>query len=178
MFRQLRFHRSITLSCSLATALLGCEPVSLSDEGAMFAGCSNVLRGNTMFKWRRWATPSDSQSTTQPLPIVENGKEEEQPIPYDLINAQLRILDRSSALTIIDAGAHHGHTTEQYLENFNRSRVIAIEPERENFARATARVSVFGSRVELVRAGLSDSVGTANLHRNDDDMNHSLLKPG
>ena len=142
-----------------------------------------------MFKWRgRAPSPSPNlQPTLVPPPIVEKEKKEivekqtkknDKPLPYDLISAQLRILDRNSALTIIDAGAHHGHTTEQYLENFAHSRVIAIEPDRENFAKAAARVAAFGNRVELVRAGLSESEGTADLHRNAYDMTHSLLKLG
>ena len=71
------------------------------------------------------------------LPVLEK----DNPIQYNLISAQLRILDRNSALTIIDAGAHHGHTTEQYLENFIQARVIGVEPDRENFAKAAARVA-------------------------------------
>ena len=133
---------------------------------------------HTMFKWRRWATSPEFAAHPRPPAAAEKEKEKDKPIPYDLISAQLRILDRNRALTIIDAGAHHGHTTEQYLENFAQSRVIAIEPDRENFAKAAARVAAFGDRVELVRAGLSESEGTADLYRNAYDMTHSLLKLG
>jgi FkbM family methyltransferase len=123
-----------------------------------------------------------SQSIPAPQPVVEPTPspvlEKNNPIRYNLISAQLRILDRSSALTIIDGGAHHGYTAEQYLENFAQSRVIAIEPDRDNFAKAAARVARFGSRVELVRAGLSESIGAAELYRNAADMTHSLLKLG
>jgi len=132
----------------------------------------------------------DTQSIPAPPPVVEPVPspvvgpalspvlEKDNPLRYNLISAQLRILDRKGALTIIDAGAHHGHTIEQYLENFAQCRVIGIEPDRENFAKAAARVAEFGDRVELVRAGLSDSIGTADLYRNTADMTHSLLKLG
>lgn len=123
-----------------------------------------------------------SHPVSTPLPVAEPAPssllERDNPIRYNLFGAQLRILDRNSALTIIDAGAHHGHTTEQYLENFVHARVIGIEPDRDNFAKAAARVERFGSRVELVRAGLSESVGTADLYRNTYDMTHSLLQLG
>src|SRR5262249_15564482 len=68
--------------------------------------------------------------------------------------------------------------SEQYLENFAQSHVIAIEPDRENFTKAAVRLAGFGSRVELLRAGLSESVGTADLYRNTVDATHSLLKLG
>jgi FkbM family methyltransferase len=137
-----------------------------------------------MFKWKRRTMSPDSQAvlTPVPAPVMESTPspvlEKDNPIQYNLISAQLRILPRNGALTIIDAGAHHGHTTEQYLENFAQARVIGIEPDRENFAKATVRVARFGSRVELVCAGLSETVGTAELYRNTYDMTHSLLKLG
>ncbi len=135
-----------------------------------------------MFKWKRRTMSPDVRPIRAPEPVVNLTPspvlEKDNPIRYNLFSAQLSILDRNSALTIIDVGAHHGHTTEQYLENFAQARVIGIEPDRENFAKAAARVARFGSRVELVRAGLSESVGTADLYRNTYDMTHSLLKLG
>lgn len=135
-----------------------------------------------MFKWKRRPTPLDSQPIATSQSVVESATspvlEKDKPIQYNLISAQLRLLDRSSGLTIIDAGAHHGLTAERYLENFALSRVIAIEPDRDNFAKASARLAGFGDRAELVRGGLSESVGTAELYRNAADMTHSLLKLG
>src|SRR5262249_10759649 len=136
----------------------------------------------TMFKWKRRSVSPDAQPIPTSQPVVDPAPspilERDKPIQYNLISAQLRILDRNSTLTILDVGAHHGDTTEQYLENFAQSRVIAIEPDRDNFAKAAARVARFGSRVELVRAGVSDSIGTADFYRNTADMTHSLLKLG
>lgn len=143
-----------------------------------------------MFKWRRQTTSPEPQ----PIPVLATAadpvpspaeepapspaQEKDEPIYYNLINMQLRVLDRGIGLTIVDAGAHHGHISQQYLENFNQCRVLAIEPDPENFAKASARLADFGDRVELVQAGLSDSVGTATFYRNAADATHSLLKLG
>jgi hypothetical protein len=93
-----------------------------------------------MFKWRRRATSPGAQAAPASPPPLAVEEVKDKPIFYDLISAQLRILDRNSALTIIDVGAHHGHTTEQYLENFTQARV-ALEEWRIDYKRTSQHPS-------------------------------------
>jgi FkbM family methyltransferase len=88
--------------------------------------------------------------------------EQDKAVPYDLWGAQLRILG-NGALTIIDAGAGREHTTEQYLKNFPRARVLAIESVGQDFVKAKAQEPAVGGRLELVRAIVSDSAGVTEL---------------
>lgn len=101
-------------------------------------------------------------------------------VGYDnsLFNAQLRLFDRASAVCIIDAGAQHGQTSHQYLEVFPHCRVIALEPESANHAMAAATLAPFGERVELIRAGLSNADGAADLQVTSHSGAHSLLEVG
>jgi FkbM family methyltransferase len=126
-----------------------------------------------MFKWkRRGSRLQEKQSERQPS-VAEDDKG----VPYDLWGAQLRILG-NSALTIIDAGAHLEYTTDQYLKNFPRARVLAIAATVEEFVEARAWEPVFGDRLTLVRAILSDTAGVTELRRNAGDATHSPFESG
>ena len=81
----------------------------------------------------------------------------------DLLAAQVRIFGNAPSLSVVDAGAHHGHTAIQYLEHFPNSRVIALEPEPENFAIARKTLAPFGERVELLPLALAETDGSVLL---------------
>jgi len=124
-----------------------------------------------MFKWKaRWTAPSPAAELQPAQPQA--------PPDNSLLGTQVRILGRDSALTIVDAGAQHGHTTEEYLDAFPYGRVIALEPESTNHAAAEIRLAAFADRVELIRAGLSNSNGVADLHLTSHSGAHSLLEVG
>lgn len=110
------------------------------------------------------------------------GEAECRPVSADhsssLLKAQLKIFDRASPIFIVDAGAQHGQTTQQYLEAFPHCRIIALEPESRNHAAATATLAPFGDRVELFQAGLSNVDGTADLQVTSHSGAHSLLEVG
>src|SRR5262245_38812362 len=113
-----------------------------------------------MFKWRRRRSGLlNSQSTSQPLVA-----EKDRPVPYDLFGAQLRILG-DGALMIIDAGANREQTTEQYLKNFPRARVLAVESIGESFAKGKTLEAALDGRLELIRAVFSDSADVIELRR-------------
>jgi FkbM family methyltransferase len=129
----------------------------------------------SMFNWksRRTPVPTTPASATDRKPV------EPQVCPDgSLLGTQVRILGRDSALTIVDAGAQDGQTTEEYLKAFPCCRVIALEPESANYAAAAIRLAPFADRVELIRAGLSDSNGAADLHLTSHSGAHSLLEVG
>jgi FkbM family methyltransferase len=96
----------------------------------------------------------------------------------DLFEAQKRILERYEALTVIDAGAQHGHTTLQYLDAFPSCRVIALEPASANYVVAAAALASYGDRVELLPVALSDTNSSAELRLTSHSGAHSLLEVG
>ena len=121
-----------------------------------------------MFGWRKRIEPAPIENPVEPPPLPGNG----------LLGTQVRILGRESPLTIFDAGAHLGDSTEQYLRAFPASRVFAFEPASANFEAARLRLATYAGRVELLQAGVSDHAGTADLHLTSHDGSHSLLRVG
>jgi len=119
-----------------------------------------------MFRWRR-ATP--------PAP---NEREPARPELPDLLAAQLRIFASAPSLSVVDAGAHHGQTTTEYLKYFPGSRVIALQPEPENFAIARQALAPFSDRVELLPCALAETDGSVSLRRTSHSGAHSLLEVG
>jgi FkbM family methyltransferase len=96
----------------------------------------------------------------------------------DLLAAQVAIFGNVPSLSVLDAGAHHGHTAVQYLEHFPSSRVIALEPEPENFAIAKKALEPFGERVELLPFALAEADGSVALRLTSHSGAHSLLEVG
>jgi FkbM family methyltransferase len=119
-----------------------------------------------MFRWKKAPPPAPGEQEPAPARLP------------DLLAAQLGIFASTSSLSVVDAGAHHGETTAQYLEHFPGSRVIALEPEPENFAVARATLAAFGDRVELLPAALAEADGSVCLRRTSHSGAHSLLEVG
>lgn len=61
--------------------------------------------------------------------------------------------------TMIDAGAYIGDTAAYFLSRFPALSVIALEPERENYALAAKNLAPYGSRAQLLEAGLWSADG-------------------
>lgn len=64
---------------------------------------------------------------------------------------------------IIDAGANIGDTTAWYLSKFPEARVIALEPDPENFRVLELNCRPYGSRVSLLCAALWAETGRVSL---------------
>lgn len=126
-----------------------------------------------MFRWKARSAPPPTPSATEVQPDESRARPDD-----SLLGTQVRILGRHGALSIVDAGAQDGGTTAEYLAAFPRCRVIALEPESVNHAAAERRLAPFADRVELIRAGLSESDGAAQLHLTSHSGAHSLLEVG
>ena len=112
------------------------------------------------------------------LPSSASGREPLATRLPDLLAAQVGIFGNAPSLSVVDAGAHHGHTVVQYLEHFPNSRVIALEPEPGNFAIAKETLAPFGERVELLPFALGETDGRLPLRLTSHSGAHSLLEVG
>ena len=61
---------------------------------------------------------------------------------------------------VVDAGANMGDTAAWYLSRFPEARVIAVEPDPENFELLKVNCKPYGDRAALVQAALWSSETT------------------
>ena len=55
---------------------------------------------------------------------------------------------------VIDCGANVGYSSAYFLSRHPSSRIIAVEPDPDNFAMLSRNLAPYGSRVSLVHAGI------------------------
>jgi FkbM family methyltransferase len=72
-------------------------------------------------------------------------------------------LPSSPVRIIIDAGANMGDTTAWYLSKFPEARVIALEPDPENFRLLELNCRPYGDRATLLCAALWGETGRLSL---------------
>jgi FkbM family methyltransferase len=60
---------------------------------------------------------------------------------------------------MIDAGAFIGDTAAYFLSRFPTLKVVALEPNLENFSLARENLAPYGNRVELLHSALGGSAG-------------------
>ena len=65
--------------------------------------------------------------------------------------------------TIVDAGANVGYSSAYFLTKFPESRVIALEPDPDNYEVAKRNLAPWGGRVTLLQAALWSAPGTVSL---------------
>ncbi|WZO99468.1 FkbM family methyltransferase [Isosphaeraceae bacterium EP7] len=63
-------------------------------------------------------------------------------------------IDRDQVRLIVDCGANVGYTSVFMLNKFPNARVIAIEPDPDNLEVCRKNLAPYGSRVEVIRAGV------------------------
>jgi FkbM family methyltransferase len=100
------------------------------------------------------------------------------PRPGDNLHDDLEFILPGGPKLIIDVGCHHGHTTSAYLNRFQESRVVAIEAEAANMAKAREALAPFGERVQLIDGAVAAHAGAIQFHVNSHDGTHSTLPIG
>lgn len=56
--------------------------------------------------------------------------------------------------TVVDCGANVGYSSAFFLSQFPSCRVVAVEPDLENFSMLQRNLAAYAPRVEAVRAGI------------------------
>lgn len=64
------------------------------------------------------------------------------------------LCDMREVRVVIDCGANVGYSSAYFLSQFPSCRVVAIEPDSGNFAMLERNLRAYGSRAEVVRAGI------------------------
>jgi FkbM family methyltransferase len=71
------------------------------------------------------------------------------------IQREYRCLDElASADLIIDCGANAGYSAAYFLSRFTQAKVIAIEPDADNFTLLRLNLAPYGSRAHCIQAGV------------------------
>ena len=62
--------------------------------------------------------------------------------------------DLKDVRLVVDCGANIGYSSAYFLSRHPNSRLIAVEPDPENFAMLRRNLAPYGSRVNLIHAGV------------------------
>ena len=75
-------------------------------------------------------------------------------------------------LLIIDCGSNIGSSTRYFNEIFKKSKIIAIEPEKNNFSFSKLNVST--NDVKLINSAVSSSKKNFEIRKNNDPRAHTV----
>lgn len=82
------------------------------------------------------------------------------------LEKEYRCIDKLREIrTIVDAGANVGYSSAYLLSRFQESRVVAIEPDPENFAVLKENLAPWGSRATLLNGALWSEPTTLNFRK-------------
>lgn len=82
-----------------------------------------------------------------------------------LINEQYAVGCRGPVEYVVDAGANAGFASVFFLNRYPNARVIAIEPDPENFEVARRNLQPYSDRCYLLLAGVWSREGTLSIRR-------------
>ena len=98
------------------------------------------------------------------------------------ITREYRCLDHvASAELVIDCGANVGYSAVYFLERYPHAKLIAVEPDADNFAMLQRNTEPFRQRVTLINGGVwSKSTGLVISNPNADSWGFSVreVRPG
>lgn len=94
------------------------------------------------------------RSSMHPL-FMRRGTSDLQVFDQIFVQCEYRCLDDLTEVgLIIDCGANVGYSSAYFLSCFPNCRIIAVEPDPENFAMLSRNLAPYGCRVNLVHAGV------------------------
>jgi FkbM family methyltransferase len=83
-----------------------------------------------------------------------------------------RIVAQGQVPLIVDCGAHGGFATRFFAETWPRARIVALEPEEENFR--LAQSNNVEERISILCAAVGNSDGAGRLTRGHNSLAHRL----
>lgn len=86
----------------------------------------------------------------------------------------------AAATTIIDAGANLGDTAAWFATRYPQSRVISLEPDKENYAALVCNATPYGDRIVPLNVGLWPKSGPLRVVTSESRTAFSVVeaKPG
>ena len=88
------------------------------------------------------------------------------------INFIRNTIIQKKKLLIIDCGSNIGSSTRYFKEIFKKSKIVAIEPEKNNFLLSKSNVST--SDVKLINSAVSSSKKNFEIIENQDPRAHTV----
>ena len=129
----------------------------------MISGLASVLGWRAasvyLIQRRRRSEPGSvfriqPRSSMHPL-FVRRGSSDVDVFDQIFIQHEYRCLDDLTEVRlVIDCGANVGYSSAYFLSRHPKSRIVAIEPDPENFAMLRRNLAPYGSRVNLIHAGV------------------------
>ena len=87
--------------------------------------------------------------------FIRHGTSDLQVFDQIFVECEYRCLDDLTQVElIIDCGANVGYSSAYFLSRFPNSRIVAVEPDPENFEMLSRNLAPYGRRVNLVHAGI------------------------
>ncbi len=87
--------------------------------------------------------------------FVRSGTSDPEVLDQIFIQSEYQSLnDLTQVGLIIDCGANVGYSSAYFLSHFPNCRIVAVEPDPENFAMLSRNLAPYGSRVNLMHAAV------------------------
>jgi hypothetical protein len=136
--------------------MLGGIPFLVSTLGLRqalkYAICSRVRRGKVIrVELPPWIGDGPAGSECA---LLRTGTSDVYVYHQIFVEREYAPLERlSSVSTILDLGANVGYSSRYFMGMFPRAKLLAIEPDPENFALLERQLSKFSDRAAVVRGG-------------------------
>ena len=112
-------------------------------------------------KLREARTAASAELVILDLPQLDHplairaGTSDAEEVTYTVIRKAYGAIRPPKPVTfVVDAGANIGDSTAWYLSTYPQARVVALEPDDENFGMLARNCAPYGDRAVLLKAGL------------------------
>jgi FkbM family methyltransferase len=117
------------------------------------------LRSLIRLQWQKKFSTTDKMVLTSKAlahPVIARKNTSDLAVFHQiLVEREYECLDRvRDASLIVDCGANVGYSSAYFLSRYPRAKVIAIEPDPENFAALEANLAPYGSRCRIIEAAI------------------------
>jgi FkbM family methyltransferase len=121
---------------------------ALGVEGALRWTISNARRRRDIFLQRTFRVRP--RGFPAPLEMRGNDSSDADVFAQIFIAGEYEIIQGEQPLVIFDLGANIGLSSAWFLSRFPRAKVLAVEPDPENFALCRKNLAMFGDRAQTL----------------------------